>query len=81
MRSTPLPFCNLRKTKSNPNNGQDFVRQRFTVQRLLCDMDDLYRQLLVAKPLALPALMAAPSLAVDTVRVIITCMFLNPQQG
>jgi len=35
-------------------NAQEFVRQRFTVRRLLDDMDHLYRQLLAEKALALP---------------------------
>ena len=35
-------------------NAQESVRQRFTVRRLLADMDHLYSQLLVEKALALP---------------------------
>jgi glycosyltransferase involved in cell wall biosynthesis len=33
-------------------NGQEFVRQRFTVRRLLDDMDYLYRQLLAEKAIS-----------------------------
>ena len=36
-------------------NGQEFVRQRFTVRRLLGDMDHLYTELLEEKAIAIPA--------------------------
>jgi glycosyltransferase involved in cell wall biosynthesis len=36
-------------------NGRDSVRHRFTVQRLLRDMDDLYRQLLAEKAITFRA--------------------------
>jgi glycosyltransferase involved in cell wall biosynthesis len=35
-------------------NAQAFVRQRFTVQRLLSDIDDLYTQLLAEKAITFP---------------------------
>jgi hypothetical protein len=35
-------------------NAKESVRQRFTVRRLLTDMDHLYSELLVEKALALP---------------------------
>jgi glycosyltransferase involved in cell wall biosynthesis len=35
-------------------NGQEFVRQRFTVRRLLGDMDHLYTELLEEKAIAIP---------------------------
>ena len=36
-------------------NGRDSVRHRFTVQRLLSDMDDLYTQLLTEKAITFRA--------------------------
>jgi glycosyltransferase involved in cell wall biosynthesis len=36
-------------------NAQAFVRQRFTMQRLLSDIDDLYTQLLAEKAITFPA--------------------------